>query len=238
MTVGAASEKALERVRKSLRCLLHGLLPFVEGQLRTRYGADWQSHVSHAGTGAAPIGLDEYAVLKTLLDNWQTVFADCFTTPAQRHRARGFVSTALEARNVVSHAAADIEDAAALRYLDACHELLCLVGAPAPEIAEAKRLYDAQRRGGPPSQAATAVVDGLFHGARSGRGTMATIAERLLDCVRRQPDLDDDELARNLGIQPRQTINQAARRLERQGLLRRFVGPRGKIVNRAQDARR
>ena len=43
--------------------------------------------------------------------------------------------------------------------------------------------------------------------------------------------LNDDELSQRLKIQPRQTVNQACRRLEQQGLLLRRTGPDGKIVN-------
>jgi len=59
---------------------------------------------------------------------------------------------------------------------------------------------------------------------------VATIAERILEAVRYAP-LDDDLLAKRLGITQRQSINQTARRLEAQGKLRRVVGPDGKIVN-------
>lgn len=59
---------------------------------------------------------------------------------------------------------------------------------------------------------------------------MATIAERILQAIRYAP-LDDDVLAKRLGVPQRQSINQAARRLESQGRLRRVTGPDGKIVN-------
>lgn len=59
---------------------------------------------------------------------------------------------------------------------------------------------------------------------------MATLAERILDAIRYVP-LDDDVLAKRLGVGHRQAVNQAARRLEAQGRLRRFTGPEGKIVN-------
>lgn len=59
---------------------------------------------------------------------------------------------------------------------------------------------------------------------------MATIAERILEAIQFGP-LDDDVLAERLGVSPRQSINQAARRLEQQGRLRRFTGPDEKIVN-------
>lgn len=42
--------------------------------------------------------------------------------------------------------------------------------------------------------------------------------------------LDDDELAQRTGIQPRQTVNQLLRRLERDGLVLRREGPANKIV--------
>jgi hypothetical protein len=48
--------------------------------------------------------------------------------------------------------------------------------------------------------------------------------------------LDDDVLARRLGVGHRQAVNQAARRLEAQGRLRRFTGPDGKIVNALPDS--
>lgn len=59
---------------------------------------------------------------------------------------------------------------------------------------------------------------------------MATLGERILEAIRHSP-LDDDVLAKRLGVSQRQSINQAARRLETRGLLRRIPGPDGKIVN-------
>src|SRR5262245_58399480 len=64
---------------------------------------------------------------------------------------------------------------------------------------------------------------------------MATLAGRILDAIRYAP-LDDDVLARRLGVGNRQAVNQAARRLEAQGRLRRFTGPDGKIVNALPDS--
>ncbi|MER6590370.1 hypothetical protein ABT214_00575 [Micromonospora purpureochromogenes] len=60
----------------------------------------------------------------------------------------------------------------------------------------------------------------------------ATLAERVVqELLRARTPLDDDELARRLDVQPRQTINQVCRRLEQSRRLRRYVGPAGKIVN-------
>lgn len=61
-----------------------------------------------------------------------------------------------------------------------------------------------------------------------------TIAERIIDAIRFGP-LDDDVLAKRLGVSQRQSINQVARRLEKQGSLRRLTGPDGKIVNALPD---
>src|SRR5438270_12162391 len=51
----------------------------------------------------------------------------------------------LEARNAISHLAIGLQDDEALRYLDAMHQLLRLIKASEKEIAEVKKLYDAQR---------------------------------------------------------------------------------------------
>lgn len=59
---------------------------------------------------------------------------------------------------------------------------------------------------------------------------MATLADRILASLRDGP-ADDDALAVRLGV-VRQAVNQAARRLERDGLLARSVGAGGKLENR------
>jgi hypothetical protein len=61
---------------------------------------------------------------------------------------------------------------------------------------------------------------------------MPTHRERILDALRLSSvPLDDDQLARRTGIDPRQTVNQLCRALEVDGILRRYVGPDGKLVN-------
>jgi hypothetical protein len=62
---------------------------------------------------------------------------------------------------------------------------------------------------------------------------MATYAERILRIISTSAHpLDDDEIAQRMGI-VRQNVNQICRRLEAEGLVRRVVGPTGKIVNRS-----
>ena len=60
---------------------------------------------------------------------------------------------------------------------------------------------------------------------------MSTNEQRLIDTLQRWPSLDDDQLARQSGIRPRQQVNQICRRLVELGRLRRSPGPDGKIIN-------
>lgn len=59
---------------------------------------------------------------------------------------------------------------------------------------------------------------------------MATMAERIIEQLRIGAPLDDDVLAKRVGVM-RQAINQTARGLESKGIVKRYVGPDGKIVN-------
>lgn len=62
-----------------------------------------------------------------------------------------------------------------------------------------------------------------------------TYADRIIKLLARMPELDDDEIARELAIEPRQTVNQVCRRLSGCGKLVRQRGTGGKIVNRLPD---
>lgn len=64
---------------------------------------------------------------------------------------------------------------------------------------------------------------------------VTTLGDRILDAIRHAP-LDDDVLAKRLGVGHRQAVNQAARRLAAQGQLRRLAGPDGKILNALPEA--
>jgi hypothetical protein len=69
-----------------------------------------------------------------------------------------------------------------------------------------------------------------------------THAQRIIALLVQKPGLDDDELAKQLRIQARQTVNQVCRHLAGSGLLQRERGASGKIVNNiavgsAQSAR-
>ena len=127
--------------------LRRGLSPFVEARMKAKHGANWLHYASRAAGGSTTAALDEYGLLKTMIDNWRDAFEDAF--PRQdKHRVRNFTSMALEARNATSHLSIALQDDEALRYLDAMHALLRAVKAPATEIVEIKKLYDVQRSSG------------------------------------------------------------------------------------------
>jgi hypothetical protein len=59
-----------------------------------------------------------------------------------------------------------------------------------------------------------------------------THADRIIGLLARKPCLDDDEIATELTIEPRQTVNQVCRRLAAHGKIVRERGSSGKIINR------
>ncbi|KQQ15548.1 ATPase [Methylobacterium sp. Leaf121] len=143
----STEKETLQRVQAGLYHLRRGLTPFVESRMKGQHGANWLHFASRAVGGSPKAGLDEYGLLKTMIDNWRDVFDDAFARQ-DKHRVRNFTSMALEARNATSHLSIPLQDDEALRYLDAIHCLLKAVKAPTIEINEAKALYDAQRRSG------------------------------------------------------------------------------------------
>lgn len=60
---------------------------------------------------------------------------------------------------------------------------------------------------------------------------MPSHRERVLQYLVDHPGRDDDEIALALNINPRQSVNSICRRLYRQGLVRRVIGPSGKLIN-------
>src|SRR4051812_21687627 len=60
----------------------------------------------------------------------------------------------------------------------------------------------------------------------------ASNRHRILEALRRsgQP-LDDDRLSAAAGVYPRQQVNQICRALEKDGIVRRYLGPSEKLVN-------
>jgi len=133
----ATEKETLQRVQSALYHLRRGLTPFVEARMKARHGAQWLQYASRAAGGSPDLPLDEYGLLKTMIDNWRDVFDDAFPRQ-EKHRVRNFTSTVLEARNAASHLYVELQDEEALRYLDAIHCLLKAVKAPPAEVSEAK----------------------------------------------------------------------------------------------------
>lgn len=143
----AAEKETLRRVQDALFHVRKGLAPFVEARMTKVHGPSWLRYASRASGARPDDALDAYGLLKTMIDSWREVFDEAFGRN-EKHRARNFVSVALDARNAVSHLTLALADDEALRYLDAMHHLLRLAKAPEAEVAELRRLYEEQRRGG------------------------------------------------------------------------------------------
>jgi hypothetical protein len=58
-----------------------------------------------------------------------------------------------------------------------------------------------------------------------------TNTQRIIEALRRNAGLDDDDLSKQTGVRPRQQVNQICRRLEARGVLSRVRGEEGKILN-------
>lgn len=153
------SKDRLRRVQEALFHLQRGLAPFVEVRMKHDHGERWLHFASRASGSAPSAPLDVYGLLKTLLDRWREVFEEAFPR-TEKHKVRTFASLALEARNATAHLALALQDEEALRYLDAIHQLLKLVKAPETEVAIVRRLYEEQRREGPPSAVAASPATG------------------------------------------------------------------------------
>lgn len=165
----STEKETLQRVQSGLYHLRRGLGSFVEAKMKARHGVNWLQFASRAAGGPPKAALDEYGLLKTMIDNWRDVFDDAFARN-DKHRVRNFTSMALEARNATAHLSIPLQDDETLRYLDAMHQLLRAVKAPQTEVAELKSLYDAQRRSGvagsEPAPAATPPAVALTPAAR------------------------------------------------------------------------
>jgi hypothetical protein len=108
-----------------------------------------------------------------------------------------------------------------------------------PRAAIAARYPNASPLAGPTDPAFAGSFGSRYGGAfvgfsprarRSGDSGMTTDTDRVIETLRRSPGLHDDELARQVGIEPR-LVNQICRYLEILGRLRRTPGSDGKITN-------
>lgn len=129
--------------------LCSALAPFVARHMEARFGRGWRMYASRAKGGDPKGDLDFYALLLTLIQNWNDVF--------QKHLpvgARAFAYTARDGRNAIAHASGPVEVRDALRYLDAYVEMARALKATA-EANRLKALYDAQRTADMPAPSPT-----------------------------------------------------------------------------------
>ena len=64
---------------------------------------------------------------------------------------------------------------------------------------------------------------------------MTTNTDRVIEALRRSRGLNDDEVARQAGVESVRETNLICRYLEILGKLRRRTGPEGKIINILMD---
>lgn len=149
-----------QRISQALLILTRPLLDYVGREMARHHGEGWRHYLSIARGGDRDRP-DAYALLKTMIDYWPTVFR-----PVLKPGDRTSLSTAFEARNETSHAGGALDADRALRHLLGIKELAAAIGAK--EAAKAidplvrQQMADASGTGAPaqpePAPAASPVV--------------------------------------------------------------------------------
>lgn len=128
-----------QRISQALLLLTKVLQPYVEKRMRDAYRGNWQQNLSVAAGMDTSKPLDAYALLKTMVDNWQMAFRDGLKPIVRNH-----VSLALAARNDTAHAGSTIADTDAISYL---RSIQAVVEAIEPKSAAGiKALLDDQTK--------------------------------------------------------------------------------------------
>jgi predicted AAA+ superfamily ATPase len=152
-----------ERVGKALELLRDGLAPFVERELKSRYGEQWGFEVKEAlsdtrlGAGKGSVLKDTAALLVIMDRRWNDVFRRILGKAE-----RALVNELGDARNRWAHQEPFSGDDAD-RALDSCERLLSAVSAPqADEVRKVKMelrrtIFDEQARGERRKAAGTAI---------------------------------------------------------------------------------
>jgi len=152
-----------ERVGKALDLLRDGLAPFVERELKEKYGAQWAFEVkeilgdTRLGTGKGSALKDTAALLVIMERRWNDVFRRILG-----RAERALVGELGDARNRWAHQEPFSGDDAD-RALDSCERLLAAISAPqADEVRKVKMelrrtIYDEQVRGEKRKVATTAI---------------------------------------------------------------------------------
>ena len=127
-------------VDEALEALRIGLSPYVSKLMKEQYGDDWIEYASYSKGITKVKELDNYRLLKTILDQYNVIFRE----DAKIRSARSYISIALVARNASSHFDGFMENREALRYLDAISKVLEAVGAD-KQVKIVDKLYEKQR---------------------------------------------------------------------------------------------
>jgi hypothetical protein len=93
-----------DRISRALELLRDGLIPFVESELKGRLGPDWLRRIEASRERGltrgreGKISWDSQALLKVMIDNWQSVFKYPLG-----HLERAWVGELLDVRNRFAH---------------------------------------------------------------------------------------------------------------------------------------
>lgn len=133
-----------ERIQRALEQLREGLVPFVERELRAKLGNYWLEELQSKRkepivVDGATVRWDNQALLKAMIDNWQSVFRSVLG-----NMERALVSELLEVRNGWAHEKAFSSDDT-YRAIDSIQRLLEAVGAPERAGEVGKLKSDLQR---------------------------------------------------------------------------------------------
>ena len=83
-----------DRVGRAIHLLTADLQPYVAAKMEAQHGKSWPGLASRARGAAISDKLDAYGLLKTMIDNWQSVFAEQLPRAVRSH-----VNFALDGRN-------------------------------------------------------------------------------------------------------------------------------------------
>ncbi len=114
---------ANQRVSQSLLILTQPLFEYVGREMVRHHGDSWRNYLSVAKGGDRQRP-DIYALLKTMIDYWPTVFR-----PVLKPGDRTALSTAFDARNETMHAGGPLDPERAVRHLLGIKELAAAIGA-------------------------------------------------------------------------------------------------------------
>ena len=135
----SAEQATLKRLQEAEFLLRRALAPVVAQRMQARFGAGWRMYASRAQGADPRAELDLYALLKTLIANWNDAFAGDF-----KPHVRSCAYVAQEGRNAVAHANGAIPHEDALRFLDAHRRLLEAL--KSPDTAKVRALYQAEAK--------------------------------------------------------------------------------------------